>query len=320
MNEDYSKRFSGVVGQKRLLKHLSLLIDIQNNSGYLKPILIVGQRGGGKNTLGTALCRNLVNPADQSRPKTTFEVNCSSISSLSDFFDDIIVPRLINTDVNILLDEFHNIVDAKKVVDCLLSIWNTQNYVNDFTFNNQLYQFDARRISWVCLTSEIQILPETLRSRMEVLQLEDLNLMELAQIVGKRLKKVKLETPELLIDIASYGRNNGRHCDGLGEVISQYLHLKNKTHFCIEDWTYLKGMLGLRPDGINNLEFRIMKYLRQNGHASLTKLSSALQLSNESARLGYEKYLLARGYMNILPQRGRELTTKGIRYLTEVEE
>lgn len=312
------KLFPGVIGQTQNLKKLSFLAEIQNNSGYLSPILISGQLGSGKNCLATAFCRNLINFDTKEKPKFTFEVNCPSIESLDDFFQSIVIPRVINNQVAVILDEFH-CLQKSKIIDCLLGIWNTENYINQYTYNNQLYNFDSRMVSWICLSSEPHVFPKTLISRMETVELEELKIDELAQIVGKKLKHIHY-SPELLLKVASYGRNNGRVCYTLGEKISQYLNSNKKKYLSEEDWIYVKSHLGLRKNGIQNIEYRVMQYLKKNGNASLSKLSSALQLTSDSCRKGFETFLLGNGYIEILPQKGRRLTKLGQEYMDEVKE
>lgn len=314
---NYQERFPGVWGQERILKRLSFLLDIQNNSGFLPPILITGQLGAGKNILGNALCRNLLGP-EKNHPKKAILINCSTFENLNDFFDNLILPHVIDREVSIILDEIH-CLHGTNIIDALLSIWNSDEYINYYTYNNIIYSFDLRRISWIALTSEPHLLPKTLKSRMEIMELEELKLNDLARIVNKKLKDFEIENQDLLLDIASYGRKNGREAFRLGQMISEFLKNSNKNRLTYDDWRYVKNQLGILPDGISTMELRIMNYLKQNGPSTLTKLSSALQLTSNATRQGFEGYLLANNYLEIIPK-GRQLTYKGAKYLEEVQE
>lgn len=316
--EDYSSKFPNIFGQKSVLKKISFLLENHYNSGYFPPILISGQLGAGKTILGKAICKNLYSIGNKESPKSTILVNCSTLQSLDDFFDQLVIPNLIDSNKAIIMDEFHSL-SKTKVIDALLSIWDSEGYINEYTYGGQTYLFDSRKLSWICLTSEPHLLPDTLLSRMEILELEELKINDLALIISKKLKDIKYDK-DLLLEIATYGRNNGRICYRLGEKIRQFLDSNNEKEFRIEHWEYIKQQLGLRPDGITNLELRLMNCLKNYGNCSLTKLSAALQLTCDATRRSSEKYLLANNYLSVLPQKGRSLTPKGIKYLEMVKE
>ena len=182
---DIEQMFPSVVGQKTLLNKLKFFLDIQNVTGILPPILITGQRGGGKNTLGNAIIRNLYSLKDKTKHKTAIEINCSSIKTANQFFEEIVDVYLVDKDVTLILDEIHA-WEGTDLIDVFLSIWNTKNgQVNQYIHNGNTYIMDLRRISWIALTSEANKLPETIISRLEVFQLEELSLDDLSRIVLK---------------------------------------------------------------------------------------------------------------------------------------
>jgi len=315
-DKQLQKLFPSIVGQRAVLKKLKFLVDIQHKTGILNPILITGPRGTGKNSIGTALAKILYSQDNKSEHKTIVEVNCSSIDSETQFFDEIVNQYIVNKNVTIILDEFH-CFNKTKLIDMFLSIWNTnETYINRYIHGGNTYDFDLRKVSWIVLTSEPQLIPETLITRLEVVQLQDLTVKELSQIVGRRLANITVEDG-LLEEIANFGRFNGRECDKLGEKLSQYVLSQNKSKLQKSDWNYIKNELGLRYLGINNIEYNIMKFLKNSGPSSLTKLSSALQLTTEATRASFERYLLANNLIEVVTAKGRLITNSGRKYLEE---
>ena len=313
--------FPTVVGQKSLLTKLKFFIDIQHDTGVLPPILITGQRGGGKNTLADAIIKNLYSLKDKSKSKRAIEFNCSAIKTADQFFQEIVDIYLVNTDITIILDEIHS-WDGTDLIDIFLSIWNTkEGTINHYIHNGIDYVFDLSRISWICLTSEPNKIPETLITRLEVFQLEELSLNDLAKIIQKRLHGINIQSEELLKEVASVTRGNGRESYKLASNIYNHLKKNHQNEFTEKDWFDIKGQLGIRKHGINNIEYRILKYLYdKHDGVSLSKLSSALQLTSDSCRLGFERHLLGNDFIEVVAPKGRLLTLKGRKYLEEVKE
>lgn len=317
---ELQKMFPTVVGQRSLLNKLKFFIDIQNSNGVFPPILISGQLGAGKNTLASAILKNLKPKGNAKQNKTAIELNCSSIKTASQFFDEIVNVYLINKDITVILDEVHS-WEGTDLIDVFLSIWNTKKgHINEYIHEGNTYSFDMSRISWICLTSEPNKLPDTLISRLEVFQLEELSLDDLSDIIAKRLDDIKPENKDLLLEVASVSRNNGRESYKLASNIYSYLKRNNKNQFTFNDWKDIKYKLGIRKGGINNIEYRVLQYLKDKPNGvSLSKLSSALQLTHSACRLGYERYLLGQDLINVVNAKGRVISKKGLDYLREVE-
>ena len=310
--------FPSVVGQRGLLNKLKFFIDIQNNSGEFPPILITGQRGGGKNILSQAIIRLLLPKNDKSKSKSALEINCSSIKTVNQFFTEIVDVYLVDKEVSVILDEAHA-WEGTDLIDAFLSIWNTKRDLpNTYLYNGINYDFS--KVSWIVLTSEPNKLPETILSRLEIFQLEELSLDDLSKIVLKNLNDIKVESEDLLKDVASTCRKNGRESYKLAVNIYNFLKKNNKPTFEHKDWHEIKSQLGIRPLGVNNIEYRILSYLKDKPNGvSLSKLSSALQLTSESCRLGFERHLLGTDMIEVINAKGRVLSIKGRQYLDTVK-
>lgn len=307
--------FPDVVGQRMALKRLKFIAEFQNKTGIFSPLMITGSRGSGKNKLSLSLAKTLKPTNSKDKHKNIIEVNCASIESEAEFFDQI-VNRYISggAEVSIILDEFHAL-SKTRLIDAFLSIWNIQDgYITKYLYGGVEYLFDISKVSWIILTSEPNEIPETLLSRLEIIQLEDLSVRDLSKIIQRNLGDISLEDG-LAEKIASYGRGNGRESFKLSRRIKEYLSVNDKKELTAADWQDIKAQLNLREMGISNVEHKILRYLRDNGDSSLTKLSSGLQLTGAATRGAFERYLLANNLIAIETGRGRCITNAGRRLL-----
>lgn len=308
--EDY---FPSLVGQQKARNKLKLLVDLQHDTGIFPPLLITGQRGSGKNQTAFALSKVLY-PVGERYHKKIVEINCASIKNESQFFDEIVNQYILDKSVTLILDEFHAL-HKTSLIDTFLSIWNTKDtYLTSYMHGGQSYDFDLRKISWIALTSEPHLIPETLITRLEVIQLEELTVNELSTIVANALRDIKIDK-ETLEEIAQIGRNNGRECYKLGETLYRYSQANKLDYLSKDNWKSLKYQLGLRDMGVNNIEYRILSFLNKNGNSSLTRLSSGLQLTGAATRGAFERYLLANNLMKIEAASQRSITHLGKKYL-----
>lgn len=312
-------KYPNIIGQKPVLNKLNFFVELQNSTGEFPFVLLTGSRGSGKNLCSSEVAKNLLSTKTK-QTKKIIEVNSATIESIDDFFDSIVIPHLVDQETTIILDEFHAIANVKGLIDIFLSIFNTNNKVNKVTRSNQDFYFSKAKLSWLLLTSEPHLLPETLLSRCESIQLELLSTHELSKVIQKNLKEIKAND-DLLDDIASTTRQNGRESFKLADNIYQHLKKQNKTELKWEDWADIRKQLGIRKYGINNTEYKIMQYLRAHPKgASLSKLSSALQLTANCARLGNEQFLLANDFISIENGKGRILAKRGHDYLSEIKD
>ena len=313
-------KYPQIIGQKSALKKLDFFTEIQSSNGYFPFVLMVGSRGSGKTETAASVSKHLFDKTENTIRKS-IKINCSTIESVSSFFTEIVDIYCLSGEINLIMDEFHSIASVKNLVDTFLTIFDTNNDINLIPRNGQNYQFDKSKISWICLTSEPHLLPETLISRMEVINLEMLSLEDLTGIIKKNLQDIQIQDEQLLTDIASVSRANGRESFKLAENIKMNLKISNKNTLTKEDWEKVKSKLGIRKFGLNNTEFKILKFLQSHSDgASLSKISSSLQLTQESCRLGFERFLLGNDFIQIEAGRGRVLTKKGYEYLSEVKE
>ena len=81
-------------------------------------------------------------------------------------------------------------------------------------------------------------------------------------------------------------------------------------------WLKIKQILGIKPQGLTNLEVQILDILKSNGPSSLQMLSAVTGMSRSAIQLEAENNLLRSGFMEIDGK--RKITGKGTNILKEL--
>lgn len=310
--------FPNVIGQYSIKNKLSLLASIQNTNGLIGNLLICGPYGSGKNLITKSLAKLLINLEDRDRKKTFIEVNSATIGNITSLFQDVIIPNVSDRYVTLNLDEAHKLPEEVQVALLTITNPNPEN-INTYTFNQNNFIFDLRKLSIILTTSDPNKLLTALINRLERIDMESYTQDDLIKIILKNTRGIYIDA-EILPQIASVCRNNARETEKISSRIKQYCQLNNIVNFNKNNWANICGVLNIRPLGINNLEYKILSVLKKNPNCSLTRLSAILGLSTNSIRTFYEMYLLSSGFLEVVPGKGRNLTYLGNKYLEEIGE
>ena len=108
-------------------------------------------------------------------------------------------------------------------------------------------------------------------------------------------------------------RGNARNCIHRVKDVQYFAKSRNIVHFSIGEIKQLCDTLDILPQGLSNIELRILNILKKDGRASLQALSAKTGLSRSSLQKDHENYLLHKGYMEINGQ--REITIRGRNFL-----
>jgi Holliday junction resolvasome RuvABC ATP-dependent DNA helicase subunit len=321
-----TKLFGDVVGQSQVKKTMNFYLDSYYQTRIVPNMMIVAPKGQGKTTIARELAKGLVQfdeegkimevPAKtgggvKPKRKPFVEVNCSTLKSVKQFVNGLLIPFVQDKDVTLLFDEASEI--PRDVTMAMLTILNP-NPENRTTFAMDEYvcDFDFRRQTFIFATSEIQKVFHALSDRLERITLQDYSPTDLAAIVQKGIPDVTCKE-DVLGDVATVLRGNARAGQKMSTKIAAYLKggkIFNRTH-----WENLKEILSIAPLGLNPLEIQIMRYLVQSATGtSLTGMSAKTGMSRESLRQDSEMYLLKHGLMEITTT-GRQITPKGQDYL-----
>jgi Holliday junction resolvasome RuvABC ATP-dependent DNA helicase subunit len=325
------KLFEGIVGQDKTKRAMRFYLDSYLATRLVPNMMIVAPKGQGKTTIAREFARGLYQFDENGEPimapskldpkiikpkkKPFVEVNCSTLKSVKQFINGLIIPYVQDKDVTLLFDEASEI--PRDITMALLTILNPNpDNRNTFAFDEYVCDFDFRRQTFIFATSEVQKVFHALTDRLERITLQDYTPTDLAAIVQKGVPDVKFEDG-LLLDISAVLRGNARAAQKMSVKIATYL--KNTKTFNKDQWKDLSAILGIMPLGLNELEIQIMRYLAMNmTGTSLTGMSAKTGMSRESLRQDSEIYLLKQNLMEIATT-GRLLTAKGINYLRQLD-
>ena len=316
----YNDYFPEIIGQESIKSKLGFYIKNYSSSYYLPNLLILGQFGSGKTSLCRGMARYLKERDNPNKIKKLIEISGTSLQTEDDIFNILVIPYLKNQFCTLFIDEVHNL--DKEAQETLLKILGdieqSKNRINNYTYNGENYVFDFRKISIIAASTEPQKLLNTLTSRFEVLELDDYTENEIIQIFAKNLKNIHIDNgvfPKLIDSV----KNNPREISRLADNICLYMKRENKHTLDSREWGQIYRELQLRPKGLNNIEVKILKILKNNPNSSLTKVASMLQLTPQATRAYHETYLLRLGLLNIKAGSGRSLSHLGHKYLDSIE-
>ena len=315
MKKEY---FEDIVGQDRAKKKLKFFIDGQTASGVLPHLMFVAPKGCGKTTLAKAAGSKLINRIENvGKTKTFLEINCSTLKSVKQFFNQIVIPHINGKECTVLFDEASEL--PKDLTMALLTILNP-NPENRTTFSYEDYtvDFDFRMQSFMFATTEAQHIFHALMDRCERVDLEEYTYGELAEIVSRNLQGAKWEKG-VLEEMSTVLRGNARAAQKIANHIKTYLTKEKRKNFTKKDWEVLKDSLGILPLGLSPIELQVLRILSDKKESSLTRLSAKTGLTKSCLQRDFELYLQKHDLMEISTA-GRALTKKGQDYLKEIKD
>ena len=300
--------FPDIIGQESAKRVLDFHIGGFKATKVMPHLMFVAPKGCGKTTLAKAVARTLKGIDDAKR---YFEINCSTIKNVKQFFNQLVIPIMQDRDATILLDEASEI--PKDVSMAMLTILNpnSENRTS-FSFEDYTVDFDFSRLSFMFATTETQSVFHALMDRLERVDLEEYSIDEMGQIVALNLD-LDID-PKTLRDIAGVLRGNARAAQKMAHKIKSYCSQKNIKRFNSIHWKDLSRILNIFPLGLNVTEIQLLNILKDNKDCSLTNLSAKTGISKQAVQRDFEIYLQKHSLMEITTA-GRNITAKGLDYL-----
>jgi len=309
--------FPKIVGQDMAKRRLKFYIDGYNASNIIPHLMFIAPKGCGKTMMAKALGKNLTLKDDPTKPKPFLEINCSTIKSVKQLFNQIIIPHVNQKECTILFDEASEL--PKDVTMALLTILNpnasnrtsfsVEDYVVDFDFSDQ---------SFIFATTEAQHIFHALMDRCERIDLEEYSYDELGEIVTRVLPEIDFDK-DALSNISSVLRGNARAAQKMATNIQTHLAAKDSRRFGMGDWGYLQYNLGILPLGLSPIELQVLNFLDKKKNCSLTYLAAKTGLTKGCLQRDFEMYLQKHNLMEITTE-GRAITAKGKKYLKKQKE
>ena len=281
--------FKDIVGQDAAKKKLNFFLGGYEATGIVPHLMFVAPKGCGKTTMAKAFGKQLLARHDESRigrPKRFLEINCSTIKSVKQFFNQIVIPHINDKECTVLFDEASEL--PKDVTMALLTILNpNKENRTSFSYEDYVVDFDFSRQTFMFATTEAQQIFHALMDRCERVDLEDYTYDELGEIV-KRVCEGKKFDNDILPDVATVLRGNARAAQKMASNIDVYLDAKKSKKFTKEDWDNLKDHLGILPYGLNRIEVQVLRHLSEKKDCSLTHLAAKTGLSKSCLQRDFE--------------------------------
>ena len=268
-----TERFPKIVGQKIAKRKLNFHLDNYQASSVIPPLLFIAPKGCGKTTLAKAAGQNLMNE-ETGKPKTFLEINCSTLKSVPQFVNQVVVPHINQKDCTVLFDEASEL--PKSITMMLLTVLNPNpENRTTFSFEDYVMDFDFRQQSFMFATTEAHKLFHALIDRCDRIDMEEYTYEELAKIILMNVAAIDLDCDEdVLAEIAPVLRGNARAAQKMANNMKSYLQRTKGKKFTKKDWNTLKHALGILPLGISRIELQILRALAEKKESSLTNLSA----------------------------------------------
>jgi len=303
--------FPDIVGQSNAKRVLDFFCRGYEKASRIPHLMVVAPKGCGKTTMAKATARRL---KSINKDKKYFEINCSTLKNVKQFFNQIVIPYMQDREATILFDECSEI--PKDVTMALLTILNPNpDHQTSFSFEDYTVDFDFRQLSFMFATTETQSVFHALMDRLERVDLEEYSLSEMGEIVGMNLD-LKIEA-KALESISSVLRGNARAAQKMAQKIESYCEMNNTKVFKNSDWEKLSNILSIFPLGLNTTEILLLNILKDNKDCSLTNLAAKTGISKHAVQRDFEIYLQKHSLMDITTA-GRNITAKGLDYLKKL--
>ncbi len=303
--------FDKLVGQNSVKKKLGFYLEAYNSTSIVPFLNFVGAKGLGKTEFAREFGRNILNAEGNKR--TFVEINSSTVKGVSQFFEQIYLPFILDKEVTIFFDEAHAL--PKEVIMVFLSIFNTESGSEKTIVHKETaYTFDFKKHSFLFATTESDKIFAPFKDRLITVDFDNYSQADLSQIFLNNLQNITFEA-DALDYISSTFRGNARNCVQRVKDIQFYSASRNVNNFSMNEIKDLCDTLGILPEGCTQIEWRILNILRKEGRQSLQGLSARTGLSRSSIQKDHENYLLSRGYMEIDIQ--RIITAKGCALLNK---
>ncbi len=311
------KLFENIVGQERAKRKMEFLLQGYNATGVMPHLMFIAPKGCGKTTMAKAMARQLESEVNVGKPKPFIEINCSTIKGVKQFFNQIVIPRMMGgQEITLLFDECSEL--PRELTMALLTILNpNKENKNRFTYEEAEVEFDFSKQTFMFATTEAQSVFHALMDRCERLDLEEYTLDHLAKIISNSLNEISFDK-NVLPQISPVLRGNARSAQKMANHIHLFLKCKGQKFFGQTEWDELTEALGILPLGLNSIELQVLKALEGSNGCTLTNIAAKVGLSRSCVQRDFELYLLKLNLIEI-GVGGRRLTMRGITYLKAMQ-
>ena len=182
--------FDNLVGQVSVKKKLGFYLEAYNSTSIVPFLNFVGAKGLGKTEFAREFGRNVLNTEGNKR--TFVEINSSTVKGVSQFFEQIYLPYILDKEVTIFFDEAHAL--PKEVVMVFLSIFNTEaGHEKTIIHKETAYTFDFKKQSFLFATTESDKIFAPFKDRLITVDFDNYSQADLSQIFLNHLVDITFE-------------------------------------------------------------------------------------------------------------------------------
>ena len=128
--------FNSMIGQEDMKRKLMFYLDGYKKTSMIPNFLFVAERGCGKTMAAIEIAKNLI--VETGKPKRAKEINCSTLKSVSQFAEQVLLPFVQDNDCTILFDEASEL--PRDLTMSLLTMLNpNSNNRNTFNFDDMTF-------------------------------------------------------------------------------------------------------------------------------------------------------------------------------------
>lgn len=330
-----TQKFQEIVGQTKALSRIDMYLRPYERTHYYPSSLLVAPRGYGKTTLAKAIGKhlplfdekgNMVMTKDaksgkmKPQHKPFYKINASMVRTLTNFIEGPLMHQIHDKDITVLVDECHN-MDFRWQNAMLDVIEPAAKRTELRTASGLVFNFDFTRQTFLFATTEPQHLFHAFMSRLLRIDLEEYTADEMGEILRREARKAndKLSIPDSLVkEIVPTLRGAPRQAEHMARDIDTFLN--GRTALTSKDWEGLKKTLGIFPEGLNDTEVRILRFLNERGGrlTPLRRIASYTGLTEDSISKDFERYLQKLGFMEV-EKGGRAITQTGRAYINMID-
>lgn len=319
--------FTDIVGQEAAKKKLAFYLKSYHATRIMPHLMLCAPKGQGKSTIAKQTARGLLEFTESGnvalkedgttpKKKSFIEINASTIRSVKQFINSVIIPYVVDKNVTVFIDEASEL--SKDVTMSLLTMLNPNpTNKNTFVYDDYACDIDFSKQTFIFATSESHSIFAPLMDRLTRVDLEEYSYNHLAEILRRATPGVEFKD-DIAISVATTLRGNARQAVKRANEIRAYLC--GKKEFGAAEWKDLKNTLSILPLGLSPIELSLLRFMQQNPDgSSLTNLSAKTGLSRDAVQKDYEIFLQKQGLMEITTGKGRTITAKGLEYLKSLD-
>ena len=302
-----------IVGQPIAKRKLEFHLKNYDTSNIIPHLMFIAPKGCGKTMMAKATGKNLT---FEGKTKPFIELNCSTLKSVGQFINQVIIPHVNQRDCTVLFDEASEL--PRDVSMALLTMLNpNKDNRTSFSYEDYTIDMDFRRQTFMFATTEAHKLFHALIDRCDRIDLEEYSYDELGEIVQRNLPDIDF-ADGLKGEIASVLRGNARQAQKMATNIKSFVERSGSGKMTKDLWKELKHALGIAPLGLSRIEIQVLNILTEKKECSLTNLSAKTGLTPQCLRQDFELYLQKHNLMDITTT-GRSITAKGLEYLNNLD-